>query len=136
MITYHTSGSVVIGTTSPTAKFVVTGGQVAIGMPSTLSPTGASPAQTLDWNNGNIQFIDISGATGTVSLTLNNPAIGASYVLKIKQGASSTNVSWPGTVKWPGGVTPTITTTSGAFDVISMFYDGTSYYASSGKDYR
>jgi hypothetical protein len=127
-------GNVGIGTTSPSSKLYVSGGQVAVAIPSTLTPTGTT--QTVDWNSGNAQVLSLASATGTVALTLSNPVAGATYALKVIQGATARNLSWPANVKWPGGTVPAISTTSGAVDLISLFYDGTNYLASSGKDYK
>ena len=57
--TLTTSGNVGIGTTSPTAKLVVAGGQ-AVGAYYSAS------SATIDWNNGNIQ--NTNAAAGTISL--------------------------------------------------------------------
>lgn len=129
-----TTGNVGIGTTSPSSKLYLSGGQVAVAIPSTLTPTGTT--QTVDWNSGNAQVLSLASATGTVTLTLSNSVAGATYALKVIQGATARNLSWPANVKWPGGTVPAISTTSGAVDLISLFYDGTNYLASSGKDYK
>lgn len=81
--------------------------------------------------------IDLSLASGAVvtlthstTLALSNPQTGAAYVFEIVQGASSYTVAWPGTVTWPGGVAPTISTANGAVDVITLYWNGTSYRGS------
>ena len=99
------TGNVGIGATSPATKLQVSGGQVSIAVPSTMTPAGTT--QTVDFNNGNIQTINLGSATGNVTLTLSNPVAGATYVLKVIQGANSRNIVWPEAVKWSGGTTPT-----------------------------
>lgn len=96
--------------------------------PATLTTSGT--AITVDWNNGNIQIVDLQDATGTVVLTLSNPpAAVASYVIKVVQGSVARNITWPATVKWPGGAAPTISVADNAIDVIHLVWDGTNYLA-------
>jgi hypothetical protein len=39
-------------------------------------------------------------------------------------------------VKWPGGLLPTLTNVVGKIDIISMYFDGTSYYANASTDFN
>jgi hypothetical protein len=109
-------------------------GQVAVVMPASSVPTATT--QTLDWNSGNLQVVDLASATGNVTLTMSNPVAGASYGIKIIQGANARNIVWPASVKWPGGVPYSVSTVSGAVDFVTMFYDGSVYYAAAGKNYQ
>jgi hypothetical protein len=82
---------------------------------------------TIDWNNGNAQRVTLTAAT--VTLTLTNAKAGGNYVLEcVQDGSGSRLVTWAaggGTaVIWPGGTTPTLTTTISRADVFSFFYDG------------
>ncbi len=96
----------------------------------------ASTAHTIDWNDGNSTTWDLQAANGTpIVLTLSNPKAGASYIIEIIQGSAIRNVTWPGTVKWPGGTAPTISTTNDDIDIISLFYDGTNYFGTFNQDF-
>lgn len=54
---------------------------------------------------------------------------GAWYTLFLKQDATgSRTVTWPASVKWPGGSAPTLTLTAGKTDVFALFYDGTNHW--------
>ena len=81
------------------------------------------------------------GANTTFAFTgsLADSATATMLTIKITQdGAGGAyTVTWPGSVKWPGGSTPTISTGNGAVDVVSMFtYDsGTTWYASIAQDF-
>lgn len=94
---------------------------------ATLTPSGLT--QSVDWNNGNIQRIDLASATGNVTLTLVNPVQGATYKLFLVQGATPLDVLFPVGVKWPQGQTPILSTGSGDIDIIDLYFDGSNYYA-------
>ncbi len=119
------NGGAVTGNVTTTGQFANTNNTVN-------TPSGTT--QTINWNNGNYQTLALTSATGTVTLTLTNPIVGASYILVIKEHASSPKaVTWPSSapdVKWAGGTEPTITATNSAIDVVSLVYDGTNYYGS------
>jgi hypothetical protein len=123
-------GNVLIAstTTTPSEKLHVVGNLRVVGQAFTSlfsnAPSGTS--QTINWNNSNSQVLDLSGASGNVTLTFTNPKSGASYVLKVQQGATTRTVVWPGTVLWLGNE-PTLSTTANGFNVISFLYDGTNF---------
>ena len=52
-----------------------------------------------------------------LTLIVASPAIGTVPV-----------ITWPGTVKWAGGVAPTPAATLGNANIHRLFYDGTNYY--------
>lgn len=84
--------------------------------------------QTVDFNNGNIQKLDLSGAIGDITLTFNNASAGGIYLLCPMQGAVPTNLIFPANVKWPQGQAPILSTHNGAFDKITLYFDGTNFY--------
>jgi hypothetical protein len=83
----------------------------------------------VDWTAGLKQAKTLSGS---VTLTFTAPAGPTSgLVLKVKQGSSSTyTVTWPATVKWPGGTAPTQTQIVNRVDVYGFYYDGANYFGS------
>lgn len=79
----------------------------------------------INWNNSNIQSLTL---TQNETLSFSNPTVGGMYQLILKQdGTGSRTVTWP-TIKWEGGIAPTLTATAGKVDVIHLLYDGTDYY--------
>ena len=89
---------------------------------------------TIDWGNGQKQSITLTGAPCTFTFTA--PAGCGNFLLKVTQGTGgSKTATWPGTVKWPGGTAPTLSTTAADIDIVSFFYDGTNYYGSSSLDF-
>ncbi len=80
---------------------------------------------TIDWDTGNVQYIAL--ASGSQTFTPSNAESGATYILQLRQpgsGAAGT-INWNNLVNWPGGIDPTLTVTNGAFDVITLMYNGT-----------
>ena len=73
-------------------------------------------------------------------MTLNtptNPKTGATYILKLIQGASPSTVTWTASIfKWPAATAPTLSTTTAYVDVITLIYDGTNYLAAATLDLR
>jgi len=93
---------------------------------------------TIDWDNGNIQYIQL--ASGANTLSLSNPKSGATYILQVKQpssGAAGT-ITYPTSVKYPGGSKPILTTDNDAIDIITLIYNGTTthYYANATLDLK
>lgn len=78
----------------------------------------------------------ISDITLTANCTLTFPAAaaGKSFTLVLRQDATgSRTVTWPGTVQWPGGTTPTLTTTASKADVFTFLCtDGTNWLGFTG----
>jgi hypothetical protein len=94
----------------------------------------SSTADTIDWNSGNEHM---STLTGNVTYTFSNPVNGGRYVLVLATGAGSFSATWPATVLWPGGATPTITTTASKVDVCTFIYVSsvTKYYGACSQNY-
>lgn len=80
--------------------------------------------------NGNVQTITLNG-----NLTLNaftSPVAGQSLTLIINTNGTGRTLT--STMKFAGG-SKTLSTTS-TTDIITVFYDGTNYWASLGKDFK
>ena len=93
-----------------------------------LGTTGGTVAP--DPANGSVQSITLNSA-----LTLNaftNPTAGESMTLIITGGTAYTSIT--STMKFAGG-DKTLTGTAGCIDIVSIYYDGTNYYASISKGF-
>ena len=80
-LTVLSGGNVGIGTTAPTAKLKVDGGQIVAGQYTVAS------GSTVDCNNGNIQVLAIVGGS---TIALNNMVDGAAYTLIVSDTISRT----------------------------------------------
>ena len=81
----------------------------------------------MDWDNGNNQDLEL---IGSATLTFANPIAGANYQLEITQGGTGSNtITWPA-IKWQNASSPTLSTGVGEIDIISLYYNGTSYFGS------
>ncbi len=81
---------------------------------------------------GNVQSVTLTG-----SITLNafaNAEAGQSMTLVVKQPASGGPYTLTSTMLFAGG-TKTLSTGANEIDIISIFYDGTTYYASLATDF-
>lgn len=93
-----------------------------------LGTTGGTIAPNVA--NGNVQKITLNAA-----LTINgftSPVAGQSVTLIIYGGTAYTSIT--STMKFAGGI-KTLTATAGCIDILSIYYDGTTYFASLNKGF-
>lgn len=88
---------------------------------------------TLDFNNGVNQVVTM---TGNCVFNFSNPQAGAIYKLRLVQGGSGSYTAAFPTIKWAGATAPTLSTVVGREDIITLYYNGTSYYGQAGIDFR
>ncbi len=95
---------------------------------STIFDNGNSgSSKTINWTNSNKQKIT---TTSNCTLTFTAPTYPNNLqLIMIHENSTVSYVyTYPGTVKWYGGVKITTTNTANAVDIISLFWDGTNYY--------
>jgi hypothetical protein len=84
---------------------------------NTIAATGATetvPAPTT-------ATVNVFTLDANCTLTFPTAAAGRSFTLVLKQDATgSRTVTWPGTVQWPAGAAPTLTTTANKRDVLTF----------------
>lgn len=89
-------------------------------------------AVTFNWNDGNIQTVTL---TGNATFTFSNPQSGASYQIIITQDATGgRTITFP-TVKWEGGAAPSLTGTANSIDIVTLTYNGSSYFGVISKNH-
>ena len=93
---------------------------------SLQTETGVVGTTDIDWTDGN--FHKFTFGAGNETLTFTNPSlIGDLTLIIVQDSVGSRTITWP-TVKWEGGVSPTLTTAANSIDIIKFIYDGTNYY--------
>ena len=89
----------------------------------------------IDWNVSQKQKVTITGTGITCNFT--NPPGVCNLLLKVVQGDGSDIIAtWDSDIKWPTNDTvPTLSTGNGDIDIISFYFDGTSYYGVASLDF-
>lgn len=82
--------------------------------------------------NGTVQTITLTGNVTFSAFT--SPVAGQSLTLIVKQDATGSR-TLTSTMKFAGG-TKTLSTAANSVDIISVFYDGTTYWASLSTDFK
>lgn len=101
----------------------VTAKRYKLTMPSAIT---AAATTTIDLSSGNV--FTVTMGLNITTLTLTNPVAGT-YLIKFVQDATGTrDVTFPLTWKWAGGVIPSLTNTPNKLDIVTLIYDGTTYY--------
>ena len=73
---------------------------------------------TINWANGNVQYVTI---TANTTFTFTNPQPGMRAILQV---AGAYTPTFPASVRWSGGTTPTATASAGYKDIYSFVYSG------------
>lgn len=98
-------------------------------------------AGTITWDADSGVYAELALSTNS-TLAITNLGVGTPAVLKVTQDATTpgNNITAytvsGGTVKWPGGSTPTITAAVNSIDIITFISDGTDIYASIVQDFK
>lgn len=99
----------------------------------------ATGAVTVNLASGNVHKLTL---TGNVTLTLSGSTASVACAVSLyllQDGTGSRIVTWPASVKWPGGVAPTLSTGAAKIDLVTLetIDNGTTWYGSlAGADFR
>jgi hypothetical protein len=109
-----------------------TNGHSVGGDPQTATGDGTT---TIDWKLGNTFNFQFGAFNETFTFTA--PTKAGVFILKLVQDSvGSRTATFPASVKWTSGTAPTLTTTATTgTDIITFYYDGTSYFAVQSLDF-
>jgi hypothetical protein len=111
-LTTPTISKPVMSATNPTAQ--------------TYTPAGAGTA-TLDLLLSNSHFITMPA--GNITVALSSDTNNQPFIVRILQdGTGSRTVTWFTTIRWAGGVAPTLTTTASKADMLGFVRTGAGTY--------
>jgi len=114
---------------------LIVGGTTYIKASAEAIITNATVTGTVnvDWGVTSISSYTL---TGSPTFTFSGASTGQTMTFFLTQGGSgSYTVTWP-TMRWSGGTAPTLTTTVGKMDIITIFYNGNQYFGfTSGLNY-
>jgi hypothetical protein len=129
-----TLGATLAGTNTAVSSLIVKGGGIALqkGLTETVYDMGnALATPTINVNSATVFKMVLTGTTTINSLS--NVAAGQNATLILKQdGTGSRTLS---STMLFAGASKTLSTAASATDIISVFYDGTNYYASLVKGF-
>jgi hypothetical protein len=97
------------------------------------SGTASSSSYTVNFNNGNIQEITLNSSISTLSLS--NPISGGVYTLLFIQGAGGSKTVSFSNILWAGALAPVLSSTAGQRDMITLIYNGSTYYGLSQNNF-
>ena len=139
LTSYHNwpSFGAVVGATANVANInVTTTGNIANVLLKRYNETVIAGGNTSTSISPDISTGTIFNYTANNNFTFNgftNAVAGASAVINITQDATGSR-TMTSTMKFAGG-SKTLSTTAGAIDLVSVYYDGTNYFATLSKGY-
>ena len=96
------------------------------------SPTISSSSLTLDLNAAQVFTVSLNSniSTLTISNTESRANSVQGFTLILTADGTARTITWPGSVKWPSGTGPTLTSTNNKVDILSFVSpdNGTTWY--------
>lgn len=118
------SAKVGIGTSTPTHSLDVDGNIRCrdLYLESVSSPSIVSSGLTLNLSNSQLFTVNLNSniSTVTISNTPTTSGVAVGFSLIFTADGTARSVTWPSGIKWAGGTSPALTSTSGKIDVLSF----------------
>jgi hypothetical protein len=119
-------------TSNTLSTTLVTGAEIRNYSETAVAVTATSTTQ-LNLSNGNL-FV-LTQAVDITTMQFQNPQptneVSSFTIKRVKDNsATARTITWPASVKWPGGTAPTLTATANAVDILTFFThdNGTTWY--------
>lgn len=110
----------------PTTHRLLTTATVTTQTAVTYTPSAAGTA-TLDLSAANLNFITMPA--GNITIAVSNDSVNQCFSISITQDSvGSRTVTWFTTLRWAGGVAPTLTTAANKRDVFGFIRTGSGTY--------
>lgn len=124
-----------INTTNNLTNKTVTNPTITDYIESVVAIGTVTTSNTISLTSGTFQTAILTASTSCV-FTMPTPTAGKSFILLLKQAASTGNGTATFTnVKFGTSGAPTITATAGKMDILSFVSDGTNWYGSAAQGY-
>lgn len=81
---------------------------------------------TLDLSSGDVRTVTMPA--GNTTIAFSNIPTGRLTIFIIQDSVGSRTVTWPSSIKWAGGTTPTLSVAASAVDKFELICNGTSCY--------
>ncbi|MBT5855322.1 hypothetical protein HOH87_01645 [bacterium] len=133
ILSVRDDGRVGINTDTPVAALDVSG-TTHFGKTAGFTQQILNNNAAIDWTLGNKIRLNHSS---NLTLTFTDPPRPSSLTLILHQTAVSTITLPSGSnIKWPGGIAPVLSTASGSIDIVSFYFDGSTYYGAYSSDFK
>jgi len=100
-----------------------------------FNATTLTSGNSIAWDLASNQVARLVLSTNGTMADASNKVDGSVYILLVTQGTGSNTLAWNATYKWPGGITPTLTTGSAKSDIFTFISNGTSLFGVASQNY-
>jgi len=92
------------------------------------SQTPSGTTVTINWTTSTFQTLNLGSASGDVTISFTDPSGPARLSIKLVQGATARDLTWPAAVKWDDDGEITWNSDTSKTRILSFLFDGTNYF--------